>query len=347
MRPAAATAHNPTVHWLSLLLLLLAEGSGLTRIPGILVGHHTLDERPTGCTVVLTEGGAIAGVDVRGSAPGTRETALLDPVNTVERVHAVVLSGGSAFGLDAASGVVRYLEERDVGFDVGVAKVPIVPAAILFDLGVGGRPDVRPGPDCGYRAAKAASDGVIPEGNAGAGAGATVGKSAGSARAMKGGIGTAAIELPNGLVVAALMAVNAVGDVVDPSTGEVVAGVRDEAGTRLADARELLRSGALVRSRRGRNTTIGVVATNARLTKTAANKVAQMAHDGLARTVYPAHTPGDGDTIFALALGSWDGEARLSVVGALAAEAVADAILRAVREAEGIEGFPAAADLEP
>ena len=181
-------------------------GSGLTRIDGIRVGQHTLEERPTGCTVVLTEKGAVASVDVRGSAPGTRETDLLDPINTVERVHAIVLSGGSAFGLDAASGVVRFLDERDIGFDVGIAKVPIVPAAILFDLGVGGKPDIRPGADCGYKAAEKATAGKIAEGNVGAGAGATVGKSAGPSRAMKAGIGTAAIELPNGLIVAALMA---------------------------------------------------------------------------------------------------------------------------------------------
>lgn len=335
--------------WLGLLLAVVAEGSGLTLIDGVRVGHHTLSERPTGCTVVLTERSAVAGVDVRGSAPGTREVALLDPVNTVEQVHAVVLSGGSAFGLDAASGVVRYLEEKDIGFDVGIAKVPIVPATILFDLGVGGKPQIRPGPDCGYRASVAASSGPIPEGNVGAGAGATVGKSGGRDRAMKGGIGTAAIELPNGLIVAALMAVNAVGDVVDPSTGRVVAGVRSEDGSGLADVRVLLRSGALIREReqRGRNTTIGVVATNASLTKVQATKVAQMAHDGLARAIVPAHTPSDGDTIFALALGSFEGDVRLSTIGALAAEAVSDAILSAVEHAESIPGFPAARDLEP
>lgn len=320
---------------------------GLTRVSGIRVGHHVLEERPTGCTVVLAEGGAVAGVDVRGSAPGTRETDLLDPRSTVERVHAIVLSGGSAFGLDVATGVMRYLEERGVGYDVGVAKVPIVPAAILFDLGIGSRPDVRPGADCGYRAASAASAGAIAEGSVGAGAGATVGKMGGPGRAMKGGLGTAAIELPNGLVVAALIAVNAVGDVVDPATGRVVAGVRTEDGRSLADARKLLRAGALSRGRQGENTTIGVVATNARLTKSQVNKVAQMAHDGLARAIHPVHTAADGDTIFALALGAWDGEESVTIVGALAAEAVSDAVLRAVRSATGIPGFPAARDLEP
>ena len=339
---------NPLVNWLGLVIALTAsDGSGLTLIDGVRVGHHTLSERPTGCTVVLTEAGAVAGVDVRGSAPGTREIALLAPVNTVERVHAIVLSGGSAFGLDAATGVVRYLEGRGVGFDVGIAKVPIVPAAILFDLGVGGKPQIRPGADCGYQAARAATSAAIAEGNVGAGAGATVGKSAGPGRGMKGGIGTAAIELPGGLIVAALMAVNAVGDVIDPATGEVVAGVRGEDGKSLADARQLLRSGALVRGRVGRNTTIGIVATNARLTKTEATKVAQMAHDGLARAVVPAHTPSDGDTIFALALGNWEGDVSVSTIGALAAEAVSDAILSAVENAESIPGFPAASDLDP
>jgi L-aminopeptidase/D-esterase-like protein len=320
-------------------------GSGLTLIEGIRVGHETLTERPTGCTVVLTEGGAVAGVDVRGSAPGTRETDLLNPVDTVQQVNAIVLSGGSAFGLDSASGVVRYLDERGVGYDVGVAHVPIVPAAILFDLRVGAKPSVRPGAECGYRAAKAATAGPIEEGNVGAGAGATVGKLAGSERAMKGGIGTAAITLPNGLVVAALVAVNAVGDVIDPSTGAIVAGARTEDGKAFADARKLLRSGALSRGRRGENTTIGVVATNASLTKTEANKMAQMAHDGLARAIDPAHTPFDGDAIFALSLGHWEGDASLITIGALAAEATSDAILSAVRHAESIPGYPAAKDV--
>ncbi len=325
--------------------LLLLAGSGITRVPGVKVGHFTLEERPTGCTVILTEGGAVAGADVRGGAPGTREIDLLSPVATVEKVHAVVLSGGSAFGLDAASGAVRYLEERGVGFDVGIAKVPIVPAAILFDLGVGGRPEIRPGADCGYNAAKAATEGPIAEGSVGAGAGATVGKIRGRDRAMKGGIGTASIELPSGLVVAALIAVNAVGDVVDPATGRVVAGVRTEDGRALADARKLLRETPPA-GRPGENTTIGVVATNARLTKAQATKVAQMAHDGLARAIYPAHTPMDGDTLFVLSLGSWEGEANLSLLGALAADATAEAILSAVRNAQSAGGFPAARDLE-
>jgi L-aminopeptidase/D-esterase-like protein len=325
--------------------VLLLAGGGLTRVPGIKVGHFTLAERPTGCTVVLTEGGAVAGADVRGGAPGTREIDLLSPFATVEKVHAIVLSGGSAFGLDAASGAVRYLEERGIGYDVTVAKVPIVPAAILFDLGVGGRPDIRPGADCGYRAAKSANDGPVPQGSVGAGAGATVGKLAGPARSMKGGIGTASIELPNGLVVAALIAVNSVGDVIDPATGDIVAGARSEDGSSFADARKLLRLSRPPGGRPGENTTIGVVATNARLTKAQATKVAQMAHDGLARAIYPAHTPSDGDTLFALSLGSFEGDLNLSVLGSLAADATAEAILSAVENATSAGGFEAVRDL--
>ncbi len=319
--------------------------AGLTAVQGVKVGHHTLSERPTGCTVILVEAGAVAGVDVRGSAPGTRETALLDPVNTVQQVHAIVLSGGSAFGLDSASGVMRYLEERGIGYPAGVARVPIVPAAILFDLGVGDDPAVRPGPDCGYQAADIADVGQVDEGNVGAGAGATVGKLGGAARAMKAGIGTAAITLPTGLTVAALVAVNAVGDVVDPRTGRIVAGMRTPDGRDLADVRGLLRSGAVPRPNPGQHTTIGVVATNAALTKPQATKVAQVAHDGLARAIVPAHTPADGDTLFAVATGHHTAEPSVLQIGALAAEVVADAIVRAVRTAEGIPGYPAARDL--
>ena len=318
---------------------------GLTAIPGIKVGHFTLSERLTGCTVVLAESGAVGGVDVRGGAPGTRETALLDPVNTVQEVHAVVLSGGSAFGLDAASGVVRYLDERDIGYRVGPNVVPIVVGAILYDLSVGDNPRIRPDADCGYRAASHASTETSAEGNVGAGAGATVGKWGGMARAMKGGLGTASITLDDGLTVAAIVAVNAVGDIIDPATGSVIAGVRTPDGRGLADARMLLRSGASNEPQSGANTTIGVVATNATLTKAEATKVAQMAQDGLARTIYPAHTPGDGDTVFSLAMGTFSEAASLSTIGALAADVMAEAILRAVRAATGIPGIPAASDL--
>jgi L-aminopeptidase/D-esterase-like protein len=321
--------------------------SGLTAVDGIRVGHFTLDGRPTGCTVVLAEDGAVGGVDVRGGAPGTRETDLLDPVNTVQRVHGVVLAGGSAFGLDAASGVVRYLEEQGIGYAVGPNVVPIVVGAILFDLGVGDDPSIRPGPECGYRAAAGAGTGPVAEGSVGAGAGATVGKIRGPGRAMKGGLGTASITLDGGLTVAAMVAVNAVGDVVDPSTGRVVAGVRTEDGTGLADARALLlgaeSSGEPPNP--AANTTIGVVATNAPLTQAQATKVAQMAQDGLARAIYPAHTPSDGDTVFSLASGAFAGEFQVGTVGALAAEVMARAIVRAVETATGLPDFPSASDL--
>ena len=317
---------------------------GLTAVAGLEVGHYTLAARPTGCTVVLAEAGAVAGVDVRGGAPGTRETDLLDPAKTVQQVHAVVLAGGSAFGLDAAGGVVRYLSERGIGYDTRVARVPIVPAAILFDLGIGD-PAIRPTADCGYRAAEAATAGPVAEGNVGAGAGATVGKLGGGGRAMKGGLGSAAIAVPGGLVVAALAAVNAVGDVVDPATGRVVAGVRTADGTGLADARTLLRAGTGRDGRPRENTTLGIVATNAALTQAQATAVAQMAHDGLARAIVPAHTPSDGDAIFALATGRLAEPVGVGTVGALAAEAMAEAIVRAARAAAGIPGYPASRDL--
>ena len=321
------------------------EPRGLTALDGIKVGHHTLASRLTGCTVVLVEEGVVAGVDVRGGAPGTREVALLDPVKTVQEVHAIVLAGGSAFGLDAASGVVRYLAEREIGYDTAVAKVPIVPAAILFDLGVGDDPTIRPTAECGYRAAELAATGAVAEGNVGAGAGATIGKSAGAGRAMKGGIGSAAVTLPDGLTVAALVAVNAVGDVIDPTTGQVVAGVRTADGRGLADARILLRGGGSRPGRQRENTTIGVVATDAELTQAQATVMAQMAHDGLARALAPSHTPSDGDAIFALATGRRSGRANLSTIGALAADVMAEAIVRAARAAVGIPGYPAARDL--
>jgi L-aminopeptidase/D-esterase-like protein len=325
--------------------------AGLTAVQGIKVGHFTLSERPTGCTVILTgPGGAVGSVDVRGGAPGTRETDLLDPTKNVQTVHAFVLSGGSAFGLDAATGVMRYLEEQNIGYDTRVAKVPIVPAAILFDLGFGGSAKIRPTADCGYKAAQAATDGPVAEGNVGAGAGATVGKMGGPGRAMKAGLGTSAITQPDGLVVAALVAVNAVGDIIDPSTGRVIAGVRTEDGKGLADARQLLRTGSLFRPRSGENTTIGIVATNAKLTKAEAQKIAQMAHDGYARAISPVHTMGDGDLIFSVATGTFTGDANaanVSIVGALAAEAMADAIVRAATQATSLGGLPAARDLNP
>lgn len=319
---------------------------GLTEVDGLRVGHYTLSERPTGCTVIVVDGpGATGGVAQRGGAPGTRETDLLDPANLVDAVNAVVLSGGSAFGLDAAQGVVRYLEERGVGYKTSAGVVPIVPAAILFDLGFGGDPKIRPTADCGYRAAAAATDAAVTEGNVGAGAGATVGKMGGRPMPMKAGIGSAAVRLPNGLVVGAIVAVNAVGDIIDPETGRVVAGTRNPDGT-LADVRQLMRSGALVeRPRAAENTTIAVVATNARLSKADVNRVALMADDGLARAIVPSHTMGDGDTVFALATGRWTGDANLSLVGALAADVLAEAIVRAAVQATALGGLPAARDL--
>lgn len=320
----------------------------LTAVEGVKVGHFTLSERPTGCTVVLFKEGTTGGVDVRGGAPGTRETDLLNPVNAVQIVNAITLSGGSAFGLDAASGVMKWLDERSIGYPVGAAGVvPIVPAAILFDLGFGGNPKIRPTADCGYKAAEAASEAPVREGNVGAGAGATVGKSGGRATGggpMKAGIGSAAIKMANGLVVAAIVAVNAVGDIIDPMTGQVVAGARGPDG-KLLDARKLLRGGAEREGRSFENTTIGIVVTNARLTKVQAQKMAQMAHDGYARAIVPVHTPGDGDTIFAAATGTWAGEANYGQIGSLAAEVMADAVVRAATQATASNGLPAAADL--
>lgn len=316
---------------------------GLTAVPGIRVGHHTLAARPTGCTVILADGGAVASVDVRGAAPATRETDLLAPDALVDKINAIVLSGGSAFGLDTASGVMRFLEEQKVGFAFGGAFVPIVPAASLFDLPVGD-PRIRPDADCGYRAARAASAGAIAEGSVGAGAGATVGKSGGFKRAMKGGIGTASVTLPNGIVVAALVAVNARGDIVDPATGQIVAGVRTPDGKGFSDARRMVRDG--VPEQPGQNTTLGVVATTAPLTKAQARRIATMAHDGYARAIVPAHTMSDGDVIFTLATGAHAGEVNLTAIGQAAAEVVVEAILRAVREATGVPGFPAVRDLK-
>jgi len=323
-----------------------AQGGSLTDVAGLKVGHFTDTRRPTGCTAILTEGGATCGVDVRGGAPGTRETDLLNPVNLADQVHAIVLSGGSAFGLDAAGGVVRYLEEKGVGFAVGTARVPIVPAAILFDLGLGDG-KIRPDAAAGYAAARAASPGPVPEGNVGAGAGATVGKLFDPARGMKCGLGSASLRLPQGLIVAALVAVNAVGDVVDPSSGRVLAGARTADGRGLEGSMKALLAGKLPGAPlSGQNTTIGVVATNAALTKAEATKVAQMAHDGLARTIQPVHTPWDGDTLFALSLSQKPPVAGGVVqVGALAAEVMARAVVRAVRAAQGLPGLPSAAEL--
>jgi L-aminopeptidase/D-esterase-like protein len=321
----------------------------LTDVPGVTVGHAQDKLAVTGCTVVLCRNGAVGGVDQRGGAPGTRETDPLRPMHLVQQVHAVVLAGGSAFGLEAASGVVRWLEAQGVGFDVGVAKVPIVPAAILFDLGLG-RADVRPTAEMGFAACQAATDRPVEQGSVGAGTGASVGKILGMAQAVKSGIGSASQRLENGLVVGALVSVNAMGDVLDPKTGAILAGARrPEAASGddpFADTLEVMRRTASQRDMsfgQAENTVIGVVATNARLTKESANKVAQMAQDGVARCIRPAHTMVDGDTLFALATGEIDADVNL--VGAMAAEVVADSILRAVRLASSLGGLPTAADL--
>jgi L-aminopeptidase/D-esterase-like protein len=328
---------------------------GLTDVAGLAVGHFSDPRRPTGCTVVLCgEHGAVAGVDVRGASPGTRETELLSPINAIDRVHAVLLAGGSAFGLDAATGVMRWLDERGIGFAVGAVaagtgapgqpaarpiRVPIVPAAILFDLWVGD-PAIRPDAAAGYAACEAASTGPVPEGNVGAGTGASVGKLFGIDRAMKGGLGTASVVV-DGITVAALVAVNAMGDVVDPATRRLLAGVRSEDGLRLLGTMASLRQGSLPprlqpQEARGAATTLAIVATDAVLSKSEANKVAQMAQDGLARSIDPVHTTGDGDVVFALATGASGRSAPTTLVGAFAAEVLAEAVARAVRAAEGI-----------
>jgi L-aminopeptidase/D-esterase-like protein len=320
------------------------DGS-ITDVQGVKVGHFTDSRRPTGCTVLLFEKGATAGVDVRGSAPGTRETDLLNPINTVQQVQAILLAGGSAFGLDAASGVVRYLDEHRLGYRVGDVVVPIVPAAILYDLEIGDA-KIRPTAESGYKACQAATSERVVEGNVGAGAGATIGKMFGPKQAMKSGLGSASVHVGNtGIVVGAIVAVNAVGDVVDPKAGKIIAGARKADGSGFMDSMARIREGYSVRADAATNTTIGVVATNVALDKVQATKVAQMAHDGLARTINPVHTPSDGDTIFAVATGAIATRANHGAIGALAAEVMAQAVLRAVMNARGIAGLPSYADL--
>jgi len=330
----------------------MKRNNAITDVPGIEVGQAQDDEALTGCTVVLCRKGAVGGVDVRGGAPGTRETDLLNPINLVDKVHAVVLAGGSAFGLDAASGVMKYLAERKIGYGLGKTRVPIVPAAILFDLGLGKSPR-HPDPEMGYAAVAAAQPGAVAEGNVGAGTGATIGKIFGMAGAMKSGLGTASIEIGGGVLVGAIVAVNAFGDVLDPATGQIIAGARPAklgplnlggAGP-FADTLKVMQTLAgrmVLILATGGNTVIAVVATNAKFDKAQATKVAQMAHDGLARTIRPAHTLLDGDTVFALATGQK--KADVSTVGAYAAEALAQAIVRAVQAAKPAGGLPAAGE---
>jgi L-aminopeptidase/D-esterase-like protein len=322
--------------------------NAITDVAGIKVGHYTDREGITGCTVVLCEGGALGGVDVRGSAPGTRETDLMRPVNMVQEVHAVLLTGGSAYGLDAAGGVMRWLEERGIGFSVGVGVVPIVPAAVLFDLTIGD-PKARPDADAGYRACQAANDGPVAEGSVGAGTGATVGKLLSPKFATKGGLGTASVKIGKGVIVGAIVAVNAFGDVVDADTGTILAGTRKPVGGGFVNTVKQMQGGLGQTILGFANTTLAVVATDAYLTKAGANKVAQMAHDGLARTIRPVHTMLDGDTVFALATGERPKKGKgadPSVVGTAAAEVLAQAVVRAAQQAESLGGVPAARDLK-
>lgn len=325
-----------------------ADKGAITDVAGIEVGHFTDARRPTGCTVIITRDGAVAGVDVRGAAPGTRETDLLHPSNLVDRVHAILLAGGSAWGLDAASGVMQWLEENHIGLQVGFGLVPIVPAAVLFDLPVGDA-SIRPDAKAGYAACVAASRGAPEQGNVGAGAGALVGKLFGLQRAMRGGIGTASITA-HGITVGAIIACNAGGDVIDPATGQVLAGARTPDGLSLLNSRDAILAGAVPQSLlAGTNTTIGVIATDAILTKPQAHRLAQVAHDGLARSINPVHTLIDGDTLFALGTGRAGKSADMLVLSTLAAEVTARAVVQAIRAATGITigamTWPAACDL--
>ena len=309
----------------------------ITDVPGIKVGHAQDAEAATGCTVILFEDGAVTGADVRGGGPGTRETDALNPVNFVNEAHAVYLGGGSAYGLEGASGVMQYLEERNKGLDVGVGVVPIVPGAVLFDLPVA-RSDVRPDKAMGYRACINAVSPNVEMGNVGAGTGATVGKPAGIDYMMKGGLGTASCVTRN-LIIGVLVAVNCFGDIIDPAAGSRIAGALAEDKKSFADSVRVLakahQEGSPVFSG---NTTLGMIATNAKLTKAQATKVAQMAHDGFARTINPIHTMYDGDTVFCAATGEVDTD--LTTVGSLAAEVTARAVIRAVKAAESAYGIP-------
>ncbi|MEJ5022407.1 P1 family peptidase [Ochrobactrum vermis] len=318
--------------------MLELMGGSITDVPGIKLGHHTLTKRPTGCTVLLCEESASAGVDVRGSAPGTRETDLLDPINYVQQVQAILLSGGSAYGLAAATGVMRYLEESNLGFKIGKGVVPIVPAAILMDLGVGDF-SVRPDEEAGYLACKAAKAEASGEGNIGAGAGATVGKMFGMDYAMKGGLGTASYKVPGTeVVVGAIVAVNAVGDVYAPNSRQILAGARAEDGKGFRDTMSAIMQGHGVVKSGGANTTIGAIATNVPFDKAQLKKIAGMAHDGFARTINPIHTMWDGDTIFALSTGKAKSvEADVTAIGAIAATVMAEAVARAVINADSLQ----------
>jgi len=313
----------------------------ITDVKGIKVGHSQSREGMTGCTVILCEKGATGGVDVRGSAPGTRETDLLKAEKMVDRIHAVVLSGGSAFGLEAASGVMKYLEEKGIGFDVGITKVPIVTSAVIFDLNIGDY-KIRPDINMGYEACKNASFEEKRQGNIGCGMGATVGKILGHTSSMKSGLGSATVKVGD-LVVSALVAVNSFGDIYDFSTGRQIAGVYDYDNKKLLNTVEIMKGMNNNIGFNMTNTTIGVIATNAILTKAEANKVSQMAHNGLAWTINPIHTMVDGDTIFTMATNEI--KADINLIGTMAAEAMAKAVLNGVYYAEGSHGLKAAKDI--
>ena len=314
----------------------------VTDIEGIRIGHAQDLNALTGCTVLIAERGITAGVDVRGGAPGTRETDLLDSVNFIQQIHAVILAGGSAFGLDAAAGVMQYLEERNVGFDVGIAKIPIVCGAVLFDLGIGDH-KVRPGREMGYQACLNAVDTGCAEGDVGAGAGASVGKILGAERCMKSGLGACCLRAGD-LKMGAVVAVNCLGDVIHPNTGTIMAGVLSEDKSSFLNTEDVMIEQFVDRELSfGGNTTIGMVITNGKFTKSQANKLASMSHDGYARTMRPSHTMMDGDTIFALATG--EVEVDISVAGALAARAVENAVLRAVLKAKALGGLPCCSEL--
>jgi len=305
----------------------------ITDVPGIKVGHSQDLKAGTGCTVIICEKGATTGVDVRGGAPGTRETDLLNPVNLVDKAHAIYLGGGSAFGLDGASGVMKYLEEKGIGLDVVLTKVPIVPGAVLFDLAVGDY-RVRPDAKMGYEACLKASEEEVRQGNIGAGTGATVGKIFGGLRCMKSGLGAASFKSQE-LIIGAIVAVNCLGDVIDPENGEIIAGVLTEDKKGFANTMSFLRNfPQKIKDNFSKNTTIGVIATNVKLTKAGATKVAMMAQDGYARTISPAHTMFDGDTIFCMATG--EVETGANVVGAIAAEVMARAIVKAIKNTESL-----------
>ncbi len=328
-------------------------------VPGILVGHDSLPEAGTGCTVVLCEWPTVGAVDVRGGAPATRETDLLDPLCFMQEVHALVLTGGSAFGLDSASGVMRILETRGIGYDTGVARVPIIPAAALFDLAIGSA-DVRPDAESGARAALAAQGGPVPQGSVGAGTGATIGKTMGVALATKGGIGSASAVLPDGHTIGALVAVNALGDVYDEASGRILAGARAPLGGWLAEEPEEQRGQEPPASQGtapGTNTTLAVIATDGQWGKAELKKLAQMAHAGLAIAIRPVHTPLDGDAVFALSTArpeeshpeshqiGWPVTLSLTMAGTLAARTLSRAVAKAIRAATTLHGVPALGDL--